>query len=250
MVDPMVALDLPVKWQRSPYELLRILRDAGCTNYKIHLPFPGTQLRETIWAARRAVLPGKRAWIMLDNKEHDTASTVIEAIKHQQHLGVDWSTVHASGGRTLFQRLKEKELVSSVVAVTVLTSMSFVDVKEIYRADRFDVVKHLARMVAEYGVDKFVCAVADIPYLKEAVRDYCDPMIFTPGMRPIWYTTQTEQFMTATPREAYVAGSHRPIIGRPVTSHETLDPGTAFSYVEREINAPLLFPECHTTAHT
>lgn len=237
----MVALDLPLRWQVAPYELLNHLRNAGCTHYKIHLPFPALQLRETISATRRAVLPARHATIMFDNKEHDTPETVVNAVRHQRRDGVDQSTVHASGGRALFKKLKEEELIEMVVAVTVLTSMSFEDVEEVYGAHRFDVVRRLARIAAEYGVDKFVCAVADIPHLRDAVRDICEPRIFTPGIRPRWFTTDTEQFMVATPQQAAIAGSDCTIVGRPVTSNKDFDPGQAFRKIDDEFSQPLLF---------
>lgn len=240
MVNTMVALDLPIKWQRAPYDLLNRLREAGCTHYKIHLPLPGTHLKETIAAARRSVLPGRHATVMFDNKEHDTPETVVDAIRYQEQDGVNWSTVHASGGRELFKKLEERDLAKRVVAVTVLTSMSFQDVEEVYGNHRFMVVQRLARIAAEHGVDKFVCAVADIPHLRQAVRDICIPQIFTPGIRPDWFPAKTEQFMVATPHEAFKAGSDFPIVGRPITSSEGFDPSAAFKKIDEEMREPRL----------
>lgn len=234
---PMVSLDLPIKWQRSPRYLLEILRKAGVTHYKIHLAID-RRLEETVNLVRHSVLPGYSATVMFDNKEHDTSSTVVDALAFQRSIGFDLGTVHASGGSGMFKAIAAEKLTGFVVAVTVLTSLTDKEVDEVYGAPRTVVVRRFAVIAAKHGVDKFVCAVADIPHAQEAVKEWCEPIFFTPAIKPEWFLAKTEQHMAATPREAYLAGAHCPIVGRAILSAEQFGygPGDAYKQIVSEFN--------------
>lgn len=233
----MVALDGGSKWDKAPYDLLRGLGKAGCTNFKFHEALPGLDLKASISVARKVVLPGQYATIMLDDKKHDVSSTCIRAIHEALSMQCDLVTVHASGGRKMLSEIvgANAQLANHIVAVTVLTSMPESDVYEIYNASRREATIRLATIAAEYGIWQFVCGFEEVPVLKEILPRVLSraPRMYTPGIRPEWFTTKTDQTAATTPKRAKEIGADVLILGRPILSSD--NPGEAFQKISEEI---------------
>src|ERR1700687_4269206 len=82
---------------------------------------------------RELAASGKK--VFLDLKFHDIPNTVAGAIRSAASLGVSMLTVHASGGSKMLQAAAEaaaqSEAKPTVLAVTVLTSLTDPDLDEI-----------------------------------------------------------------------------------------------------------------------
>ena len=110
---------------------------------------------------------------------------------------------------------------TSVIAVTVLTSMSVDGLRAMGMKHISDeqglraYVVQLALAAQQAGCAGVVASPQEVVALREA----CGPdfMIVTPGVRPIWAQLD-DQKRVATPKEALKAGADYLVIGRPLTS--------------------------------
>lgn len=96
-------------------------------------------------------LHGKGFEVFLDLKFHDIPNTTAQAVCAAADLGVWMVNVHASGGRKMMQtcaeRLRQGNYPTQLIAVTVLTSMSREDLKDIgLDIEPFEQVKRLAKL--------------------------------------------------------------------------------------------------------
>jgi orotidine-5'-phosphate decarboxylase len=120
-----------------------------------------------------------------------------------------------------------------IVAVTMLTSLSSEDLREI-GIDRsvHQVVSMRAALAQECGLDGVVCPVADVPIVR--ARTSQDFTIICPGIRPEG-EAGGDQKRTATPAEAVLAGADFIVVGRPIT--KAPDPRVAVQKICAELAA-------------
>ena len=155
--------------------------------------------------------------IFLDLKFHDIPNTVYEAVRSAADLGVWMLNVHIAGGRSMLK--KAKEALDSytqpplLIGVTMLTSLSNEDVKEIGINDISDSILNLASLAKECGLDGVVCSPREASLIKDKLGK--DFIAVTPGIR--LETSSDDQVRVLTPIEAVNNGSDFLVIGRPIT---------------------------------
>lgn len=169
-------------------------------------------------------LQNKGFEVFLDLKFHDIPNTTAQAVCAAADLGVWMVNVHASGGRkmmeTCVERLKAGQYPTQLIAVTVLTSQTRDDLRDIgLDIEPFEQVKRLAKLTQESGLDGVVCSAQEAPLLrKELGQDFA---LVTPGIRPAG-SSADDQKRIVTPKQAILDGSTHLVIGRPIT--QSTDP--------------------------
>ena len=160
--------------------------------------------------------------VFLDLKFHDIPNTVAEACKVAARRGVWMLNVHAAGGRAMMaaarEAIEQANLKSKpkLVAVTVLTSMTEPELKEIgVPANLDDQVLHLAKLSKECGLDGVVCSAREAELLRREIRQSF--LLVTPGIR-LPSALKDDQARVVTPQDALRAGASYLVIGRPITA--------------------------------
>jgi orotidine-5'-phosphate decarboxylase len=222
-----VALDV------SPAaEAQRIVQALGTaiSTYKV-----GNQLftSEGPGVVRELVAAGKR--VFLDLKFHDIPKTVAGGVRSAAGLGVSMLTVHAAGGSAMLRAAVEAAQQAPkpplVLAVTVLTSLSDVDLQETGVAGRTqDRALVLATLARNCGCDGVVASPHEACVIRQALG--VGFVIVTPGIRPAG-SGKRDQARVNTPAEAIAAGADYLVVGRPVT--EAADPRRAAEDIVKEI---------------
>ena len=164
-----------------------------------------------------AVAKESGASIFLDLKLHDIPNTVKKAAGVVDHLHPRFLTVHATGGAAMVAAAVEALTQTSVTAVTVLTSLSDDDLKQLgYSRGSLETAANLARVATDAGATSIVCS----PYEIEAIRSIVPSTveIITPGVRPSDESVSDDQVRTMTPAQAIALGANYLVIGRPITS--------------------------------
>ena len=157
------------------------------------------------------------AEIFLDLKLHDIPHTVAGAASAISHLAPKFLTVHASGGRAMVKAAADAVPEVSVTAVTILTSLSEEDLFEIgYASPALESAVALAKMAVSAGAKAIVCSPLETAAIRSAVGP--DPIIITPGVRPLSEVGSDDQKRTMTPSDAIAQGANYVVIGRPITS--------------------------------
>ena len=157
------------------------------------------------------------AEIFLDLKLHDIPHTVAGAAKAISHLSPKFLTVHASGGREMVKAAAESLPNVAITAVTILTSLSEEDLFEIgYASPALESAVALAKMAVSSGAKALVCSPLETSAIRSAVGS--DPIIITPGVRPLSEVGSDDQKRTMTPSDAIAQGANYVVIGRPITS--------------------------------
>ncbi|MFT4580362.1 MAG: orotidine-5'-phosphate decarboxylase [Gammaproteobacteria bacterium] len=175
--------------------------------------------------------------VFLDLKFHDIPNTVAAACRAAADLGVWMVNVHASGGRQMMEAAREELAHLSsrplLVAVTVLTSLDDSAVRELGFADDTNaLVKRLARLSHDCGVDGVVCSPHEIRMIKECCSNQF--LAVTPGVRPKG-SDLGDQRRVATPSEAFSAGADFLVIGRPIS--RAADCAAALTAIYSELRA-------------
>jgi orotidine-5'-phosphate decarboxylase len=157
------------------------------------------------------------AEIFLDLKLHDIPHTVAGAANAISHLSPKFLTVHASGGRAMVKAAADAVPKVSVTAVTILTSLSEEDLFEIgYASPALESAVALAKMAVDAGAKALVCSPLETAAIRSAVGK--EPIIITPGVRPLSEVGSDDQKRTMTPKDAIAQGANFVVIGRPITS--------------------------------
>ncbi|MCK9468539.1 MAG: orotidine-5'-phosphate decarboxylase [Porticoccaceae bacterium] len=157
--------------------------------------------------------------VFLDLKFHDIPNTTARAVAAAADLGVWMVNVHASGGQRMMeaaaQQLQGMGVKTLLTAVTVLTSMSEDDLRQIGIDDSTDQqVLRLATLARDSGVDGVVCSPLEAAGLAAQLGN--DFLRVTPGVRPA-DAGADDQRRTMTPAQALANGSSYLVIGRPIT---------------------------------
>ena len=219
MDNLIVALDLP-----SAEDALALVDRLGepAGYYKV-----GAQLFTRAGPPLVAELKDRGKKVFLDLKYHDIPYTVARSVEAAAGLGVDMLTVHASGGSTMMRAARDAAADGpTLVAVTLLTSLSGTDVEEAWgtelRSIRDDVAR-LAALAADAGLDGVVSSALEVEALKR--RHGAAFVAVTPGIRPDGQESE-DQTRVTTPAEAVRAGADYLVVGRPV--HAAADPVAAY----------------------
>ena len=161
---------------------------------------------------------------MKDFKLYDIPNTVK---LRAQNIPADIVSIHASGGLEMM-----KQAVASgkeIFAVTMLTSFSIDEVKQIYNREVDDIVLAFARLAKQAGVSGIVCSPKEIKLLKDT-GEFDDIKIVVPGIRSTGINTN-DQNRVSTPKEAVQNGADYLVIGREITQAE--DPILALSEIQK-----------------
>jgi len=155
--------------------------------------------------------------IFLDLKFHDIPNTVSQAVKVAADLGVWMVNVHVSGGSSMLESAR-KALSSYrnpplLIGVTMLTSLSNEEVKEIGISDISEKVMQLALLAKSNGLDGIVCSPREVKVIKELCGK--EFIAVTPGIRT--KKMNDDQSRVSSPKEAINNGSDFLVIGRPIT---------------------------------
>ncbi len=165
----------------------------------------------------------KGGQVFLDLKFHDIPNTVARAAVSAARLGVGMFTIHLSGGPLMARRAAD-ELEAhcqvyrvqrpKILGVTVLTSLSPADLKEIgVERSVEDQVVALAEMGKAAGLDGVVCSPLEARLIREACgREF---LVVTPGIRPEG-SEPDDQSRTLSPKVALEAGADFLVVGRPI----------------------------------
>jgi orotidine-5'-phosphate decarboxylase len=207
-----IALD--VSSQREALDLVDELGD-DATWFKVGLEL---YTREGPGVVRALKGRGKR--IFLDLKLLDIPNTVARAVESAGDLGVDLLTIHAQGGETMVRaavRAAEEHQLS-ILAVTILTSLSPQDVAGVWGRPVEDVrgeVLRLARAATGWGAHGVVASAQEARELREALGP--DPLVVTPGIRMAG-GEHHDQLRVATPAAAVQDGASHLVVGRAITA--------------------------------
>jgi orotidine-5'-phosphate decarboxylase len=172
---------------------------------------------------------------------------VAKAVIAATDLGVQMTTVHASGGTEMLAAAENAAHEQAamlqtdpllVLAVTVLTSMDDGNLAELGGGGNVqEQVLRLAKLATVAGLRGLVCSPQEIEMLRAELGD--DIQLVTPGIRPATIKAD-DQKRTMTPAEAIQAGANWLVIGRPITSAN--DPRAAAIGILHSID-PELVPE-------
>ncbi len=213
--DPVIiALDVPTL--RSAREWIRRLYPQ-VTQFKI-----GSQLFTAEGPRVVEMVCKKGGRVFLDLKWHDIPSTVANACREAVKLGVWMCNVHALGGADMLKAAKEainnesqkKGAAPILIAVTVLTSMDSVSLKQIgVRESVGKQVTNLAHLAKQSGLDGVVCSGHEL----KLIRVICgkDFLTVVPGIQnPFETVAQKDQKRTLTPKQAIANGADYIVMGR------------------------------------
>ncbi|RZQ56897.1 orotidine-5'-phosphate decarboxylase [Pseudidiomarina tainanensis] len=175
--------------------------------------------------------------VFLDLKFHDIPTTVNKAVRAAAELGVWMVNVHASGGRRMLEAARDAVANMPnrpyVIAVTVLTSMTAEDLREVgIDTSPAEHVIKLAQLTKSAGLDGVVCSAWEA----EAIAAACGKgfLRVTPGIRPVG-AEQGDQRRIMTPPEAAALGIEVLVIGRPIT--QATDPVAALKQIQLSLTA-------------
>jgi orotidine-5'-phosphate decarboxylase len=174
--------------------------------------------------------------VFLDLKFHDIPNTVAQACRAAGDLGVWMVNVHASGGLKMMQAARAAVDQSSnppkLIAVTVLTSMSGEDLRQVgLDVEPAVQVARLADLANTAGMDGVVCSAQEATLLRQQIGP--DFLLVTPGIRPAG-SEAGDQTRILTPARAMEAGADYLVVGRPITQAD--DPVTALQRINAEID--------------
>lgn len=199
-------LDIARQWIESTSDFI--------SAYKLGLEFFTTFGPEGVKRLRDA----SDADLFLDLKLHDIPNTVARAARQVAHLAPRFLTVHASGGRGMISAAVEEAPEVDITAVTILTSLSALDLREVgFTHSPLDSAVKLALLAQGAGARAIVCSPHEISAIRESVGP--DLTIITPGVRPIGEAGGDDQARTMSPHDAILAGATYLVIGRPITRH-------------------------------
>ena len=165
---------------------------------------------------REIALAAPTCDIFLDLKLHDIPNTVRAAARSVADLAPKFLTVHALGGAGMIAAAVDAVPQVHIAAVTVLTSMTEVDLKTVgLQGPPDDAVRRLGELAVGAGARALVCS----PHEVRLVRDAVGPAVtlITPGVRPATASAD-DQARVSTPEQALADGADLLVIGRPITS--------------------------------
>ncbi|MFN7388474.1 orotidine-5'-phosphate decarboxylase [Brevundimonas sp.] len=183
--------------------------------------------------AHRLRARGKK--VFQDWKLHDIGAQVEGAARSVAEGGCDLLTVHAEPQVMRAAVKGRDDHDTRILAVTVMTSLSDADLKEIgYSAGAAELVEARVRQALDCGVDGLVSSPLEAARVKEIAIAAGRPdfLIVTPGVRPSGGDPGDQQ-RVATPAESLRAGATHLVVARPVIAAE--DPLMAAARIAAEM---------------
>lgn len=186
-------------------------------------------------------LTKKRKKIFLDLKFHDIPNTTAMASLFAAKQNVFMFNVHISGGKKMIEyvvnEVKKINSANIIIGVTVLTSLSENDVREIFQSklSLSNLVANWANIGKKAGLDGVVCSPQEAKMIKEICGD--DFKTVCPGVRPLWASVN-DQERVMTPKEAILNGCDYLVMGRPIIKND--DPVNACKLIIKEIEDGLI----------
>lgn len=181
--------------------------------------------------------------IFLDLKFHDIPNTMKSAVKAAIRDGVWLMTIHVSDMEGMKQcaniAKEESERLGIekplIVGVTVLTSLSDNDLKDIgCDMNTQDLAIKRAKLAKEAGLDGVVCSAREVSKIVEACGK--DFVTVCPGIRPA-SAELGDQKRVVTPSEAILNGASVLVVGRPITQASV--PSESANKIVKEIESVL-----------
>jgi len=225
MAEVIVALDYAAG--EEALDLVEALGSAG-DFYKVGLELFSREGPRIVEA-----LTQRDKRVFLDLKLHDIPNTVARSVGAARDLGVDFLTLHTTGGGPMMVAAAEAagaEL--TLLGVTVLTSLAVSDVEEVWNRELgslADEVVRLAGLAKEAGVGGVVASPMEVRPLRRLVGS--DLLVVTPGIR-LGGAEHHDQARVATPAEATAAGADYLVVGRSIT--RAPDPAEALALVRSQ----------------
>jgi orotidine-5'-phosphate decarboxylase len=179
--------------------------------------------------ARELKRAGKQ--VFLDWKLHDIPTTVQRAAAAISTAGCDFITVHGEP-QVMAAAVRGRGASGlKVLAVTVLTSLTDEDLKEMgYAETARALVERRIHQAIEAGCDGVVASPHEAALARAlGGKDF---LVVTPGVRPDW-SAKNDQARAATPLDALKAGASHIVCGRPITAAN--DPRAAALRVAAEM---------------
>ena len=175
--------------------------------------------------------------VFLDLKFHDIPNTVASACRVAASQGVWMMNVHASGGRNMMLAAREAidfaRVKPLLIGVTILTSLSDVDLSEVgFAGTAADNVIRLATLAKACGLDGVVCSAAEAPALRTALG--AEFRLVTPGIR-LAGDAKGDQQRVVTPVDAVKLGADYLVIGRSIT--QAKDPVATLHSINQQLAA-------------
>ncbi len=170
--------------------------------------------------ARELGLLGKQ--VFQDWKLHDIGAQVEGAAMAIASGGCDLLTVHAEPQvmRAAVRGRDQGGPGTRILAVTVLTSLSQDDLREIgYDMSPETLVERRVAQAIDCGVDGVVASPLEAARVRQIALDKgrADFLIVTPGVRPEG-SDADDQRRIATPQSALGSGATHLVVGRPITA--------------------------------
>lgn len=177
--------------------------------------------------------------VFLDLKFYDIPNTVAQAVMQAANLGVEFTTVHLSGGKEMLDEIASRAPAIKVLGVSVLTSFSdetwIANVSHVAKLPSArsvtDSVMHFTTFAAGHpAVSGVVCSPKEVSLIREKYKDI---FLMVPGIRPVG-TDLNDQNRVMTPAEAMAAGASAIVVGRPIT--QVSDPRKVAESILKEIS--------------
>lgn len=228
----LVALDVPSLDKASA--IAKPLRDK--VGFKV-----GMELNTA--AGTPSVIEAIGRDVLLDLKFHDIPNTVAGAVKAAALHQVRMLNVHCLGGKAMMAAaraaanqvfVETKTYRPLVIGVTILTSHDRASLTSIGidpNLSMEEIVRKLAILASESGLNGVVCSPKEIVMVKRTVRDE-GFIVVTPGIRKNT-DPPDDQKRTMSAREAIDLGASYLVIGRPIT--QAADPVEAAEQFIAEI---------------
>lgn len=226
--DPRLIVGLDLPSADTARAMVARLGEA-VTAYKVGLTLLSTP--DGVRLAHALRDQGKR--VFQDWKLHDIGAQVEGAARLIAEGGCDLLTVHAEP-QVMAAAVKGRgSSATKILAVTVMTSLSDADLREIgYVAGAAELVQRRVRQAIDAGCDGVVASAKEAVRVREIVGDGF--LIVTPGIRPTGADVG-DQRRVATPAEALRAGATHLVVARPVIA--AADPVEAAAAILREMAA-------------
>ena len=155
----------------------------------------------------------KKSRLFLDLKLHDIPNTISSAIESLKNINPDFLTLHISGGeemlKSALKKIKNFNLKTKILGVTLLTSLDDKDSKKIYgEKDTDKLIKKLALIASKVKIAGLICSGQDLKSLKS----YKKLLKITPGVKLL--DRKDDQKRVSFVHDALNNGANFVVIGR------------------------------------
>jgi orotidine-5'-phosphate decarboxylase len=203
-------------------------------------------MADTLGVENTAGMMNPYSFTFIDYKLHDIDETMRKRARNLALGGANIITLHALADVEPMKQAKTglDEAVADdptlerpmLLAITVLTSHKEDRCISLFGEGRLNMVKKLALMAVDAGIEGLVCSPEEVEMIKSDRRTE-DLVVVTPAIRPSWAVKRDEQETAETPRIALEAGADFLVIGRPLIESRTynMTGSEAFESITDEI---------------